>query len=228
MINQMKCVRKFTLIELLTVVAIVTVLAGMLIPVLSGARAVARQIKCTGNLKSFTQAGALYAEIFSDYWIPPANPAWYDRIEFRRLVGASVKPKNSLENAESAFPAGMLCPESSAVRFNRPFAYFSYGVTLDNLSEENYRRYAFRLPRIRKPSGAAAWFDAVGVYATTNSNCFTEQENEIPNGRIIYRHRKMLNAGFFDGHVASLSPGIVAKHWDNRLSQFNRYFYEGN
>ena len=100
MINQVKCVRKFTLIELLTVVAIVTVLAGMLIPVLSGARAVARQIKCTGNLKSFTQAGALYAESFSDYWIPPANPAWYDRIEFRRLVGASVKPKNSLENAE--------------------------------------------------------------------------------------------------------------------------------
>ena len=144
MINQMKCVRKFTLIELLTVVAIVTVLAGMLIPVLSGARAVARQIKCTGNLKSFTQAGALYAESFSDYWIPPANPAWYDRIEFRRLVGASVKPKNSLENAESAFPAGMLCPESSAVRFNRPFAYFSYGVTLDNHSEEKYRRYAFR------------------------------------------------------------------------------------
>ena len=31
MINQMKCVRKFTLIELLTVVAIVTVLAGMLL-----------------------------------------------------------------------------------------------------------------------------------------------------------------------------------------------------
>ena len=151
MINQMKCVRKFTLIELLTVVAIVTVLAGMLIPVLSGARAAARQLKCAGNLKSFTQAGALYAESFSDYWIPPANPAWYDRIEFRRLVGASVKPKNSLENAESAFPAGMLCPESSAVRFNRPFAYFSYGVTLDNLSEENYRRYAFRLASESRP-----------------------------------------------------------------------------
>ena len=78
MVNQVKRVKKFTLIELLTVVASVTVLAGMLIPALFDARISARRLKCTGNLKSFTQAGVLYAGSFSDYWIPPANPAWYD------------------------------------------------------------------------------------------------------------------------------------------------------
>ena len=223
-VNQVKRVKKFTLIELLTVVASVTVLAGMLIPALFDARISARRLKCTGNLKSFTQAGVLYAGSFSDYWIPPANPAWYDRIEFRRLVGAPVRPKNGLENAESAFPPDLLCPASSAVRLNRPLACFSYGMTRDNLSRDGYRRYAFRLPRILKPSGSAAWFDTLGAYAQNNPDCFPESEEGNPNGRLVYRHRRMVNVGFFDGHVAPMSPAAVACRWGSREARFNRYF----
>ena len=44
MVNQVKRVKKFTLIELLTVVASVTVLAGMLIPALFDARISARRL----------------------------------------------------------------------------------------------------------------------------------------------------------------------------------------
>lgn len=154
----------------------------------------------------------------------PANPAWYDRIEFRRLVGAPVRPKNGLENAESAFPPDLLCPASSAVRLNRPLACFSYGMTRDNLSRDGYRRYAFRLPRILKPSGSAAWFDTLGAYAQNNPDCFPESEEGNPNGRLVYRHRRMVNVGFFDGHVAPMSPAAVACRWGSREARFNRYF----
>ena len=69
--------KRFTLVELLIVIAIIAILAAMLLPALNRARIAARRILCVGNLKQCGFIATLYTQDNNGYGpLPTAGPAY--------------------------------------------------------------------------------------------------------------------------------------------------------
>ena len=64
--------RGFTMIELLTVTAIIALLMSLLLPSLSAARDAARRVACLSNTRQLATAWTLYAHDHADYAMPLA------------------------------------------------------------------------------------------------------------------------------------------------------------
>ena len=111
--------RKFTLIELLIVIAIIGLLITLLLPSLSKARKAAHQVVCLSNLRSISQGFQIYSKMNNggilrrDYWTAPGEYSiWYKDLE---LVLGEEYYNDRITGIE---PGGLqLCPAYQRLPF---------------------------------------------------------------------------------------------------------------
>lgn len=112
--------KKFSLIELLVVVAIIGILASLLLPVLSKARKTAKLAVCKSQQKQISTTIFLYADDNEDYIVPaPAginHLTWDDQLstyDQRNLSSAVIAGTQGIDESDMTSSNIYLCPSDN-------------------------------------------------------------------------------------------------------------------
>ncbi len=180
------CRRGFTLIELLVVIAIIAILAAILFPVFSRARAKARQTACLSNIKQISLALMMYSDDYDETYPTVDHITGYD---WWMPLQPYVKSAELFRCP--AYKAGPTDPATDYL-LNGLFAHGSY----NSIFEETSRQIAIA---VRDPAwletGYHPWPDDYSSWddLTTYSEFVTAIAREIHNGGSNY--------GFADGYA---------------------------
>lgn len=214
--------KAFTLVELLVVLALIALLAGVLLPSLAQARSAARTARCTSNLRQVSLAAGLYWDdhrgvAFSERTVR-TNGGW--RYWFGWLEDGAEGERAFDPTAGALWPylnaRGVeTCPglERRGARFKSKARGAAFGYAY-NLLIGPRGRPGILLSEVTQPAALAVFTDGGQVNdfqaPATAEHPLLEEFYYFDTNRlgatVHFRHAQRAQVAFVDGHVGSEAP----------------------
>lgn len=203
--------KTFTLIELLIVVSIIAILAGMLLPALNKAREAAWKISCVNNLKSIGVASQIYTADHNDMVVVSKYNNSDPLTWMTLLCGSKQLNCSDLTAQNTQLPFKVFqCPAASRILSNgtnwtsgwynwAPISKAGYGL--------NWRltRYSPKITGIKYPlSTVPLVFESATLVPDVGYNSSATADQQLR----LRRHNRSSNVLFLDGHVENFPVAV--------------------